>query len=119
MAYTTIDLTINGATVKAIDVSGDGADVILEESLTDYDKEVMNAISDEAGATFADKMAAYTHVTGITGDVLYAKFVRDSVSYIALRESASADVSSLVAADAAQDTTIADHEARITALETP
>lgn len=113
MAYSTISVTIAGESLDAIDVSGDGVQVILEEALTNYDKEVMNAISDEAGATFADKMAAYTHPNGVTGDVLYADFVVTTADYDTLRARSKSNSTRIDALEV----TVADHEDRITTLE--
>lgn len=118
MAYATINVTINGATKPAIDVSGDGLEVIMEESLSNYDKDVMDAISDEAGATFADKMAAYTDPkTGITADVLYAKFVRVVADYSAQTLKAAADTYQNAVAIAANADAIDALDVRVTALE--
>lgn len=123
MAYSTINVTIAGATKPAIDVSGDGVQVILEESLDKYAKADMNLVSDSVGATFADKMAATTLSNGITADVLYADFIITTADYstAVAAKGASFGVGSAIATlkadlDAAE-VTIADHETRITTLE--
>lgn len=109
MAYSTIDVTINGVTKKAIDVSGDGVSVILEESLSAYDKKVMNDVSAETGATFADKLEAHTMSNGLTADVVYANFIK------VLADHDAATFKAYAANNGA--TVLVDHETRIDTLE--
>ena len=111
MAYTTIQVTINGVAKAAIDVTGDGTQVIIEETLSDLDKANMDIVSASTGATFAAKLAATTLSNGITADVLYADFIKVTADLDALYASAQMSLGSLSAR-------IDDHEDRIVALET-
>lgn len=111
MAYTTIQVTINGVEKAAIDVTGDGTQVIIEESLNDIDKVNMNKVSASAGETFADKLAATTLSNGITADVLYADLIKVTADLDSLHASALMSLGSLSAR-------IDDHEDRIVVLET-
>jgi hypothetical protein len=84
MAYSTINVTIGGETKAAIDVLGNGTQVIMVDSLTDFDKEVMNTVSAATGATFAVKMAATTLANGKTAAVTYAGYIRILADYQAV-----------------------------------
>lgn len=109
MAYATIQVTINGVTKNAIDVSGNGVSVILEESLSAYDKKVMNDVSTEMGATFADKLAAHTMSNGKTAYVVYANFIK------VVAEHDTATFKAYAANNGA--TVLVNHETRIDTLE--
>jgi len=109
MAYSTIEVVINGKTKDAIDVTGDGASVILEENLTPFDKEVMNAVSAEDGETFAAKLAAHKMSNGMTADVVYANLIK------VVSEHNEATFKAYAANNTAK--VLLDHDTRIASLE--
>lgn len=113
MPYTTFDATVAGVTKKAIDVSGDQATVILEESLDEQGKLDMNLVSASAGATFGDKLAATTLASGKTADVVYARLLVTLATLDALKTKVA------LKEDDAQADKLVDLEDRVTTLETP
>ena len=113
MAYPTIDVMVNGVTVKAIDVSGDGTEVIIESSLDAEGKADMDKVADTSGATFDAKMEATTLENGLTAKATYAPLVRNLVAYN------SAVTRAKLTTDTAQADMLADHESRIDTLENP
>lgn len=120
MAYTVYNATINGETVPSIELtSGEGGStVILEESLSAYDKSIMNAIADVAGEeTFLEKMTAFTLPNGKNALDLYSKLIVNVVELDALKTKATANISSLVAGQVDLKAKADDFEFRIDALE--
>lgn len=122
MSLTTVSVTVRGITQDAVEVVADPQTVILVNGMNGFDKKHLEAIQTSIDGVSINNMtealAAYTMPNGQTGTVYYdgyilnvtdvnAAFIPDFASYVSTT-------------DGRLDTNeaqLADHEARITALE--
>lgn len=107
MALSFVENTYDTRTVNSIDIGTD--EIIIEGQLTDFDQKHLEAA---IGAGLAN----YTMPNGTTADVYFANFTRTAAEITS--QYAQARLKSGVAATLeTTETQLADHEARITALE--